>query len=429
MKKTFVFILLSCLFCNQILAQAAGQAKAGDVNKIYTAAEKQMLDGNFLASLETLKREAGSYLSSSDSLLYLKIKLLEFLFPASAIHTRDLDSTLKLFMRKVNKYSFSEQKYAEIGRINSQFLQFKERDKIFYDSIGTVARFERVEELAGIKRRIDDYLQITPGSLYAQELNTTSKNISNELARLEKIRKKAISDSTSRIALKRFGKGTVLNIGYNLPGANAKAPFTGLHGYNDALDFFSGRYKNGLGTKYSVNASLFNAMFNIYTSSRVKASIDWNIFDAEYTVFDWSRDTLLKDGPGENTLKNKELKSVKAGTRIGPTLTMLLNRKIAVSIYYSARPGVQFILGDHYFSLPKGSGKEEYSLEPDMLNYNLSNEVGLKFRFFKTLYINPYVHFGKYTWKHEIKNLYETAGGKTVKANYPFTFLGFRLGF
>lgn len=153
MKKTFVFIVSLCLFCKH------GYSQSKEVNKLYATAEKQMLDGNYTASLETLKREAGSYLNTTDSLIYLKIKVLEFLFPSNAAHTRDLDTTLKLFARKVNKYAFPEQKYAEVGRINSQFLLFKERDKNFYDSISAVAKLERVAELSAINKRITEYLQ------------------------------------------------------------------------------------------------------------------------------------------------------------------------------------------------------------------------------------------------------------------------------
>jgi hypothetical protein len=269
-------------------------------------------------------------------------------------------------------------------------------------------------------------MQATPNTFYNDELNTITKNISAEMSRLEKIRQKAIKDSTNRIALKGFGKGTILNIGYSFPSKNVKEPFTGLHSYSEVEDFFSGRYKKGLDVKYSVNASLFNAMINLYTSSRIKASIDWNIFDAEYTVFDWSADTLLKKDAA--SAGNKELKSIKAGTRIGPTATVLLSRKIAVSVYYSVRPGIQFLLGEKYFSEFKGVNNEEYQVKPEMINYNLSNEVGIKFRFFKTLFINPYVHFGKFNWRNQIIDM-ESEGKKTLKANYPFTFLGVRLGF
>lgn len=398
------------------------------VGYAYETAENLMRSKNYAAALESLQKNAGTALHRSDSLLYLKIKILENLYAGNAVHTQDLDTTLRLFLRRVNRYSFPEMQYAEVGRINTRFQDFKESDKNFYDSVTAVTHLDKPETLPAIHNRLTDYLRSTPNSFYNKQLTDLAKRVESELNRLARLQQKRINDSLNRAALKRMGKGTVLNLSYAVPTNTLGDPFRGLHGYADAEKFFTGTYSGGLGLKYALNASLFNAFINLHTANRWKVSIDWNIFNAEYDVLDWAADTLLRKEAaiGFSSKKASELRSVKAGTRIGPTVTVLLTRKIAASVYYSARPGVQFLLGDYYFA--DYSDTATYSVKPVINNYNLAHEIGIKFRFIKTLYVNPYLHLGEYTWQSKMRND-KDGSTQTLKAAYPFRFVGLRLGF
>jgi hypothetical protein len=136
----------------------------------------------------------------------------------------------------------------------------------------------------------------------------------------------------------------------------------------------------------------------------------------------------------------KELRSIKAGTRIGPVVAILLSRSISVALYYSARPGVQFLAGKTYFTVPNGSNAATptgggnattYEIKPVQTNYNFSSEVGVKIYFFKKTFINPYMHFGKYNWQSEIKDVSANGSGNTTiaQANYDFKLIGIRVGF
>jgi hypothetical protein len=163
------------------------------------------------------------------------------------------------------------------------------------------------------------------------------------------------------------------------------------------------------------------------------------LFDGEYTVFDWSNNSSVSEEQSASK-PIKELRSIKAGTRIGPVVAILLSRSISVALYYSARPGVQFLTGKSYFTVPNGSNAAipnggsngtTYEIKPVQTNYNFSSEAGLKIYFFKKIFINPYMHFGKYNWQSEIKNVSSGGSDNTTKtqANYDFKSLGIRLGF
>jgi hypothetical protein len=209
-----------------------------------------------------------------------------------------------------------------------------------------------------------------------------------------------------------------------------KTVFGGLDNYSEVMSFYNGTYTGPLGEKYSIGVSLAEAFINIYTGSRVKLGLNWSIFDGEYTVFDWSTNSLISEDQTTNK-PIKELKSVKAGTRLGPALVILANKSISIAFYYSARPGVQFLTGKTYFDVPSGTTTKKYEIKPSMTNFNFSNEVGLKFYFFKKLFVSPYLHFGKYNWQNEISDVSSGGTGAKIEtqADYKFKFIGIRLGF
>jgi len=220
-----------------------------------------------------------------------------------------------------------------------------------------------------------------------------------------------------------------LNISYSVP-SGGKTVFAGLDNYNEVMSFYNGTYTGELGEKYSIGASLAEAFINIYTGTRAKVGLNWSLFDGEYTVFDWNNNSLVSEEQSTNK-PIKELRSIKVGTRIGPVVAILLTRSIAVALYYSARPGVQFLAGKTYFTVPNGTNATTYEIKPVQTNYNFSSEAGVKIYFFKKIFINPYVHFGKYNWQSEIKDVTANGSGNTTtaQANYDFKFIGIRVGF
>jgi len=409
-----------------------------DITRIYEEAERLYRTGNYNGSLEFLKKEGGQSLTNSDTLMYMKIKNLDNLYRTNFDHTKDLESTLQRFFARVNKNTFPELKYSEVSSVFTTFQSFKERDKTFHDSVSRVIDLDKTNTLVPLRQVTSEYLKSSPNTYYSKELNGYVSSIDAKLTQLETAHKKKIKDSTNRAALKKVGKMVSLNISYSVP-SGGKTIFAGLDNYNEVMSFYNGTYTGDLGEKYSIGASLAEAFINIYTGKRAKVGVNWSLFDGEYTVFDWTNNSLVSEE--QNTSKPiKELRSIKAGTRIGPVVAILLTRSVAVSLYYSARPGVQFLTGKTYFTVTNGSNAAipngstnttTYEIKPVQTNYNFSSEAGVKIYFFKKVFINPYIHFGKHNWQSEIKEVSANNSGNTItaQANYDFKFVGIRVGF
>lgn len=421
MKKKFLIVFIPALFFYFFVQSQINGRNSLDVSSIYENSAKYLYARNYTGALGNLNKEAGRNLYYSDSLVYLKIKILENLYSSSASYTADLDSALKVFARNVG-YSFPELKKEEVKQINVTILNFKEKDKNFYQSVLNEKNNENSNDLKNFNDRILEYVRATPNSYYKKQLMDISSNITLHLSNI-------IRDSTYHAILHKIGKKRTLTISYSVPSGIIKNAFTEVQGYNDVINFFNGNTAVGMGAKYTIGASLGNVLINIYTGSRFKVAIDWSIFDGEYTSFDWSQDTLLRSKSSTGN-KMTELKSIKAGTRIGPLVSVVLSKIFAVGVYYSFRPGIQFLMENPYFeSKPDGSSNvQQYSIKPEILNYNMSGEMGLKFYLFGKLYINPFIHSGNYNWKNTITNSSGSGNDTKLQTNYHFTFYGVRVG-
>jgi len=428
----FLLLVLGLIILN------SGISQKPDISRIYEEAERLYRTSNYNASLELLKKESGDWLASSDTLLYMKIKNLDNLYRTNFDHTKDLESTLQRFFARVNKNTFPELKYSEVTSVFTTFQSFKERDKTFHDSVSRVIDLSKTNTLVPLRQVTKEYLKSFPNTYYSKELNGYVISIDTKLTQLETAHKKKVKDSTNRAALKKVGKMVALNISYSVP-SGGKTVFAGLDNYDEILSFYNGTYTGELGEKYSIGASLAEAFINIYTGTRAKVGLNWSLFDAEYTAFDWSNNSLVSEEQGASK-PIKELRSIKAGTRIGPVVAILLTRSVAVALYYSARPGVQFLTGKTYFTVPNNgsntttpnsSNATTYEIKPVQTNYNFSSEAGVKIYFFKKVFFNPYMHFGKYNWQSEIKNISAGSTGNTTIAqtNYDFKSIGIRVGF
>ena len=401
-----------------------------DIARIYEDGDRFYRDGNYTTALDYLRRESGEWINRSDTILYLKIKCLDKIYMQDSVQTRDLESTLQRFFSRVNKNTFPEFRYGEVTSIYSRFQTFKEKDRAFYDSVSRAFDLNKTEALNPLLQVTTAYLNANPNTYYYPGLSGYIKSIKDQLAHLETVRKKKERDSIFRSVLKSVGRTPVLNLSYSVP-SGGKEVFKGVDNAGEMMGFLEGTYSGTLAEKYSVGASFTEAFINIYTGTRAKVGINWNIFDAELTAFDWSLNSYVTKSSGNGEIVD-ELRSVKAGTRIGPVLAVLLSKKIAGAVYYSARPGIQFLLGKYYFSQSGITGTTTYEIKPVYTNFNFSNEVGLKVYFFKRFFINPFLHFGTYNWQNDI---IETQSGtatqttRRVKADYPFKNMGVRIGF
>lgn len=414
-----VRILAITYICLGIGLCTYGQS-AGELSEteLYQKGSSLISDRKYREAL-TLLQDKESLMQKNDSLLYLKIKTLNYLSDTSGTYTRQLDASLAQFRNQVNRFSFPDVFYEEIMQINSQVQVFKEADQQFYDSVKAVTVASDVTSLTLSGQNISSYLNKHPNSFYRPELEEM-------LAQRDVQRNKIIADSLNYRAMKKDGKKTILTVGYSVPIGQSKAVFNGFSSKDDALNFFQGKYKGSIGIKYSLNASLVDINIGLYTHTKFKFAIDWHLIDFEYTMLEWNNDQVLTWEAGQS----KQFPLMKLGTRIGPEFSVLLNRDISVSAYYNVRPGVQVLFSKDGLYYENPANPDDY-FEINTLVYknpklSLSHEVGIKVRFWRRLYINPFYHFGKFKWQNEIYT--SGAPDQVYTAEYDFSCAGIRIG-
>src|SRR6266496_2227198 len=206
MKKKAFILFITCLIFTQVALSQINEADRVRITRVYEEAEKLYRVGSYAASIDYLKREGGVLLNTSDSLQYLKIKNLENIYRTDHGLTIELESSLKLFFGKVNKYSFPELKYDEVTAIYTRFSGFKERDKAFYDSVSRAFDLNKEVSLVSVRNITSDYLKINPNTYYSKELNDYVSSINNKLSELESKRRRLALDSTFHDRLKMVGK-------------------------------------------------------------------------------------------------------------------------------------------------------------------------------------------------------------------------------
>jgi hypothetical protein len=93
-------------------------------------------------------------------------------------------------------------------------------------------------------------------------------------------------------------------------------------------------------------------------------------------------------------------------------------------VYYSFRPAIQFS-GPMDINDPK-SPDESGTIKPVIGNFNMTSEIGAKFRVgFFTL--NPFYHFGNLKLKSGIYNSNDEKVSD-AQCSYKFSYLGIRIG-
>lgn len=220
-KRFFLIAVVFLAFTAGVFSQIT-EADRSNIKEIYENADRLFLQKNYAASLAYLKKEGAAYLTASDSLQYLKIKNLENLYHTDLGLTKELESSLKLFFAKGNKYAFPELKYAEITSVFSAFQGFKEKDKLFYDSVSRVTNLEKVEVLPAIKTVVSDYLTANVNTYYNKELNDYITGINNKLTQVAIEKKKMEQDSIYGRRVKDIGKKKGMDLSYLVPSGERK---------------------------------------------------------------------------------------------------------------------------------------------------------------------------------------------------------------
>lgn len=407
MKKSLPFIVFT--ICSFIYVRAQQDSSLSiESRRLIDMAEKQYLSKDYNAALDNINK-AISAGKADDNVLYFKIQVLQKIYTKNNDLTQQLENTLQSFFKQVNQYTFPEDKYTEAANINSVLQQFKQKDKLFADSVKASLDINDLQKSIALNNVIERYLEINQNSYNRLFLNDVQNQITAAVKHDEDVKRKIAKDSADKHWLKKAGR-TGISLSYSVPNSIIKA----APAITKLPAFFNGNGEAALGAKFAAGISFIDIIIPVVTTPQVRFSIDWNLLDGEYYQFELAADDA----------DVSQLHAVKAGTRIGPSVSIHITRKINACVYYSARPGVQLLLNKLSFTDTTGTFGGEYSLK-SVPNYNFSNEVGAKLRLGKFT-INPFYHFGKFTFKNDLYNYQDSKVG-TLETNYKFSYFGVRL--
>ncbi len=400
--------LVVCTICN---------AQQNDAtHKYIDAAQKMYVDKNYAGALNTLDSALKTIPQPDADILYRKIQVLSNLYTINNDYSKSLESSISGFFKTADKFSFPEDKYADVARVNALLQQFKIKDKTFADSVSSNTAFKDLQTSQALAARIAFYLKENPNTYYQTSLTQSLKLANDDINTSIAYSKRQVQDSINRHYLKKAGKSTGIYFSYAMPNGTFAQEHTSFKDAQSVKNFFNGSGDAAMGAKFAAGFSIGDIIIPAYTSPAFRFSIDWNFIDAEYSQFDWSKDSIVSP---------TTLRVIKAGTRIGPSLSFLIRKNMSVAVYYSFRPGVQFAVGPIEFNDPKSSD-ESGTIKPVIGNFNMSSEIGAKFRigFFN---INPFYHFANLKLK---SGIYDTQDNKISDAacSYKFSYLGIRIG-
>jgi hypothetical protein len=401
--------LVVCTICN---------AQQNDATRKYIdAAQKMYIDKNYTGALNTLDSALKTMPQPDADVLYHKIQVLSNLCTVNNDYSKSLESTISEFFKTADKFSFPEDKYADVARINASLQQFKIKDKAFADSVTSNTAFKDLQTSQALAARITTYLKQNPNTYYQATLTQSLSQVNNDINTTIAYSKKHVQDSINKQYLKKAGKSTGIYFSYAMPNGTMKEPHQTFTSAQEVKDFFNGSGDVALGAKFAVGFSVGDIIIPAYTSPAFRFSIDWNFLDAEYSQFDWSEDEIVSP---------TTLHVIQAGTRIGPSLSFLIHKKMSVAVYYSFRPAVQFNAGILDFA-DKASPDEAGYIKPVFGNFNMTSEIGAKFRIgFFTL--NPFYHFGNMKLKSGIYDAGTDEKVSDALCSYKFTYVGVRIG-
>lgn len=401
--------LMVCTICN---------AQQNDATRKYIdAAQKMYIDKNYTGALNTLDSAFKAMPQPDADILYHKIQVLSNLYTANNEYSKLLESSISDFFKTADKFSFPEDKYADVARINALLQQFKIKDKTFADSVTSNTAFKDLQTSQAMSVRIESYLKENPNTYYQSSLTQSLKLVNDDINTSIAYSKKQVQDSINRHYLKKAGKSTGIYFSYAIPNGTMKEAHQTFTSAQEVKDFFNGSGDVALGAKFAAGLSIGDIIIPAYTSPVFRFSIDWNFLDAEYSQFDWSGDKIVSP---------TTLHVIQAGTRIGPSLSFLIHKKMSVAVYYSFRPAIQFNAGILDFADEASPGEAGY-IKPVFGNFNMTSEIGAKFRigFFS---LNPFYHFGNMKLKSGIYDAGTDEKVSDALCSYKFSYVGIRIG-
>lgn len=419
-----VFVTLLTFSFNLSKAQSTQQRQ----KQMYKEAEKLYLRGNYQGSIDYLENKDKILAGSSDSLIYLKIINLNNIYLNSNENTKRLESTIDIFFHRARKYIFPENKFNEVVVIYTKVKQFKETDSKFYTNAVIPPEYISISTLNNEIEKINHYLGINKNSYYSNELNEIISGKSTLITKLEQDNLKKLKDSTFRSNLQLIGKKTILTLSYSAP--THKSAIV-LNNENDILNLLDGESNNIIKVvpDYVLGASLFDFCGNLFLRTRFKIGLIFTLLDFHYQTINFDQNTILQKSLDDSS-KLKQIYSINAGARVGLMASYMITEKITVAPYISIIPAANFLTSAlAYKKKNETSGAiESYEIKQKFENFNLSYEFGLKFYFFKNLYLGFFIHNGLENWANIASRKSIKNSEVNLKADHNFQTYGIRIG-
>lgn len=422
-----VIFCILVIFIITYTNSTSAQNNQPEVRRTYDEAEKLYLRGNYQGSIDYIDANAKSLSNSSDSLLYLKIINLEHLYKASADGTRKLESTINTFFSRARKYIFPDNKYDEVVAIYTKVQQFKEADRKFFEKVNIDSKTLSIALLSMDIEKINTYIGSYKNSYYSNELNEIVANKSAQISQIEKANRERLRDSTYEANSKIIGKKTFLTLSYAIPIQKHSAS---LNTEEDVLDLLNSNSKEAITPTFVLGGSLFDLCGNLFTIKRFKIGMIFTLLDFNYHTIEFGNNTILQKSVNDNK-KFTQIVSINAGTRIGLMASYLLTKRIAVAPYFQMIPSANVLYSSMAYEKKNETAgtTEKYEIKQQFANFNLSNELGLRFYFFESLYLGFFVQNGLYNWANTVSRSSVKDSEVKTKADYKFQTYGIRLGF
>lgn len=370
------------------------------INEVVNTSENYRINGANQRALHYID-SASNHHPDHPLLVLQRIKILYQLKDQSYGYALKLDSTISHFNSHYSTFDIGEKKNDELLSIYVDLKLGIHRDRHFYKVMSEVDYKDSTVLIKKIDR-IYNYLNITPGTAYQNELTLMRSNYSDTLEALRDVRKKQERKLRAAENILNMGRFSFVEFRYLFPSGgdllNAVPDEESLH------LFLQGKSPSQTAVipDWSIGASLINFGINAGSTSRMKWTITLSLLDFDMHVFN-NADTafLLKKSGFDYTLAEQVI-SYKVGMRFGIMPIFRIGTNQGFAPYAQIKPGIIFLQSDFRYTLEDGGTEEVYDVTRKPQTWNFASELGFRYYFNKRFYIGGFVHFGRFNWQTEV---------------------------
>jgi len=103
--------------------------------------------------------------------------------------------------------------------------------------------------------------------------------------------------------------------------------------------------------------------------------------------------------------------------------TYQVGHKHALALGLQLKPGFNFLTDYSY-----NENSQRYDVKRNLINFNMSSEVNLRYYFNHHFYIGVFMNSGSYNWQSTVSIPNDADSSYDLNANYKYNYFGFKLG-